>query len=260
MSGIREYKVLVGRRAAVALLVALAAVSTSAAFAGRLVDFADRVQVAPLRLAVAPTPPLPVPRYDTSGTYPHVHGSAPTTAVNQALRQAVLDEQRRYAPSARRAVRVSRLYRGVFQTSVVREYVSASTSVVSALLPLRELYPGGNDGDGWIAVTVRVPSGDPVTLGQLFTDPSVALPALAGAWLGRLTDGERTHCVVNYLDDYTPTLSHYRNYALTPAGIAVGFWQEPACERLAAIVPYSAIRHYLSPFGHRLIGTVRAPN
>jgi len=142
----------------------------------------------------------------------------------------------------------------------VRRYLSASTGVVSALLPMRELYPGGNDGDGWIAVTVRVPSGERVSLGQLFTDPSVALPALAGAWLGRLTDGERTYCVVNYLADYTPTLSHYKNYALTPEGIAVGFWQEPACERLAAIVPYSAIRPYLSPFGQRVVATVRAPS
>jgi hypothetical protein len=211
-----------------------------------------------LRVVPVATPRFSVPRYDTSGTYPQVDGgSASLVAVNHALRQAVVDEQRSYAVSARKAIRTGNPYRGVFQTQVVRRLLSASTSVVSALIPLRELYPGGNDGDGWIAVTVRVPSATSVRLDQLFRDPATALPRLAGEWLGRLTAAERTHCVTGYLSFYSPSLRHYRNFALTPTGIAVGFWQVPACERLAAIVPYAALRGYLSPLGRQLVAAVR---
>jgi hypothetical protein len=244
----------VGRRQIFALTLAASALCAPAAIG----DTDHAGSVAPLRVVQVATPRFPVPGYDTSGTYPQVRGSlVRLNAVNEALRQAVVGEQRSYAVSARKKLRAGNSYRGVFQTSVVRRYLSASTGVVSALLPLRELYPGGNDGDGWIAATTRVPSGERVSLGQLFNDPAVALPALAGAWLGRLSDGERRFCVVNYLSDYSPTLRHYRNFALTPRGIAVGFPQEPACERLVAVVPYSAIRRHLSPLGRQLVAAVR---
>jgi len=243
-----------GPRRIFALVVAVYVLSASAA----LGEAGHAHAITSLRVVQAPTPRFTVPRYDTSGTYPQVQGgSTSLIAVNHALRQAVLDEQQSYAVSARKAVRTGNPYRGVFRTGVVRRFLSASTSVVSALIPLRELYPGGNDGDGWIAVTVRVPSGKGVGLGQLFNDPAAALPRLAGVWLGRLTDGERTHCVANYLGFYSPSLRHYRNFALTPTGIAIGFWQVPACERLAAIVPYAALRGYLSPLGRQLIAAVR---
>jgi hypothetical protein len=243
-----------GRRRTFALLIGISLLSTSAA----LGEARYTKAAAPLKVVQVATPRFLVPRYNTFGTYPQVRGGrASLIAVNDALTQAVLREQRFYAVSARKAVRTRNPYRGVFQTGVVRRFLSASTRVVSALLPVRELYPGGNDGDGWIAVTIHVPSAERVGLGQLFNDPAVALPALAGAWLGRLSDGERIFCVVNYLTDYSPTLRHYRNFALTATGIAVGFWQEPACERLVAVVPYRSIRRYLSPLGRQLVAAVR---
>jgi hypothetical protein len=50
-----------------------------------------------------PTPPLRVPGYDTSGTYPQVKGrNVDLRAVNAALRAAVLADQRAYTPYARR--------------------------------------------------------------------------------------------------------------------------------------------------------------
>jgi hypothetical protein len=252
--GSRGYKVCVGPSRIFALVVGACMLTASVAFG----EPGHAQAVSSLRVVQAATPRFNVPRYDTSGKYPEVRGgSASLIAVNHALRQAVVNEQRSYAVSARKAVRTGNPNRGVFQTGVVRRLLSASTGVVSALIPLRELYPGGNDGDGWIAVTVRVPSGKRVSLVELFKDPAIALPRLAGVWLGRLTDDERTHCVANYLRFYSPSLTHYRNFALTPNGIAVGFWQAPACERLAAIVPYAAIRGYLSPLGRQLVAAVR---
>ena len=65
----------------------------------------------------------------------------------------------------------------------------------------------GNAGNGWIAMTVRVPSGRRVTLGQLFRDPLIALPVLGRAWLSRLSEGKREFCVMDFLSDQTPTSS-----------------------------------------------------
>jgi hypothetical protein len=131
--------------------------------------------------------------------------------------------------------------------------------VVSALLPAQELYPCGNDGNGWVSVTVRVPSGEPVTLGQLFQDPSGGPNALAVGFFHAVAPDWRLTCVVKDLPRYQPTLRNYRYFALTPRGLALGFWQEPACNRIEGIVPYRALRPYLSSLGKMLVAGVRTP-
>ncbi len=103
----------------------------------------------PLRVVAAPTPRFPVPRYDTSGTYPQVRGDLDLRAVNVGLRKAVRADQREYAPSARRSIRVKNGYRGIYQTAIDWRLLSASTVVVSALLPAIKLHPGGNEGRTW---------------------------------------------------------------------------------------------------------------
>jgi hypothetical protein len=130
---------------------------------------------------MAPTPPLPVRRYHTSGTYPQVRDKVDLEAVNAALREAVLADQRAYTPYARKEKpRVVYRETGVYRTAVDRKLVSASTVVVSALMPAtRELFPGQHEGDGWLAVTVRVPSGVRVTMSDLFANPDQGLRVLA---------------------------------------------------------------------------------
>jgi hypothetical protein len=98
--------------------------------------------VSALTVVDASTPRFPVPRYDTSGTYPQVRGGGlDLRKVNAALREAVLADQREYAPDARKAARIPNRYRGVYRTSIDRRLLSASTVVVSALMPATELYP-----------------------------------------------------------------------------------------------------------------------
>jgi hypothetical protein len=174
--GRRGYNVCMGRRRTFALLIGISLLSTSAA----LGEARYTKAAAPLKVVQVATPRFLVPRYNTFGTYPQVRGGrASLIAVNDALTQAVLREQRFYAVSARKAVRTRNPYRGVFQTGVVRRFLSASTRVVSALLPVRELYPGGNDGDGWIAVTIHVPSLSESVWGSSSTiQPSLYLHSL----------------------------------------------------------------------------------
>jgi hypothetical protein len=259
----------IARRISMILITALAVLaagSISASLgrtAGRSHQTRHAVEgTAPITVVEASTPTFRVPRYATSGTYPQARGSdLDLRKVDAALHEAVLADQRAYAPDARKAARMPNPYRGVYRTSVDRRLLSASTVVVSALLPATELYPGGSLGKGWLAMTVRVPSGAPVRIGQLFTDSTRGLRVLADAWKAqfRRVNPDAWQCVRLHLRDYRPAPSNYRYFALTSRGIAVGFWQEPACNRLQATVPYTLLRPYLSSLGKQLVDGVRRP-
>jgi hypothetical protein len=185
-----------------------------------------------------PTPRFPVRRYDTTGTYPQVRdGGVDVAAVNAALLEAIRADQREYTPRARRNVaRTVPNARGIYSTSVDRRLVSASDVVVSALLPATKLYPAGTQGKTWVAATVEVPSGRAVGIEELFAEPRRGLRTLARAWLGR---ARRTWapCMRLVPDEFRPTAANYRYFALTPRGLAVGFWQPPSCNRIHEIVP-----------------------
>lgn len=213
----------------------------------------------PLRLAAAPTPPLPVWRFDTTGTYPQVRNhNVDLTAVNAALRAAVVDDERAFAPYARREKpRVAYKVHGVYRTEVDRKLVSASTVVVSALMPrTHELFPGQSGGDAWLGVTVRVPGGARVRISNLFVSPGRGLHALATAAKAGLRRTGAAACLRAYPDVYTPTVENYGAFALTPTGLAVGFPEVAACYRLVAVVPYAILRPHLSRLGARLVDGV----
>jgi hypothetical protein len=251
-----------------------AAILCAAAYSGNPDRFARPDQVVTLTVARSPTPPLPVRHYRTSGTYPQVSGGRlDLKAVNAALRKTVLDEERRFAQVALKQEAKALpppQYFGTFQTSTNLTLISASTVVVSALVPLEELFPGGTDGAKWLSVTVRVPSGSRVRLLDLFAHPSQGLRALAEAVRGRVVTGNR--CVGSalrarfgriFLKGFAPTLENYRHFALTASGLTVGFPNGqiayPGCGRIYATVPYAALRPYWSKLGSEMVAGVRQP-
>jgi hypothetical protein len=220
----------------------------------------ERATVVALRVIEARTPPLRVPRYDTRGTYLQVRGSGlDLRAVNSTLRAALFADQKAYAPYARRE-KPGTVYRahGVYRTAVDRKYLSASTALVSALMPLtREPFPGQHEGDGWLAITVQVPSGKRVRISDLFTNPKRGLHALAAAWKAQIRRTSGAPCLRIYRDHYRATAANYRAFALTPRGLAVGSWELAACYRLVATVRYGLLRPYLTKTGAELIKGVR---
>lgn len=218
--------------------------------------------VSALVVVRAPTPPLRVARFDTSGTYPQVSGPGDgLRRVNAALRGAVLADQRTYAAYARREKpKIQYKAHGVYRTVVDRRLLSASTVVVTTLMPTtRELFPGQHGGDGWLGITVRVPSGTRVTIRDLFRNPNRGLRVLAGAWKARIRQGPGGPCLRIYSDVYEATAENYGAFALTARGIAVGSPEVEACYRLVATVPYRVLQSYLSDLGARLVDGVRAP-
>lgn len=237
------------------LLVFLSALVLAAVTA---VADVGRTRVRSFALVSAAPPCLPVRDYVTSGAYPNVRGSSKTVArTNIALRRVVVRDQRSYAPLARRHSVLNGA--GIYETAIDRGLTSASTVVVSALIPALKLYPGGNDGQTWISATVDVRSGRAVSLPQLLANPSLALPVLARDWKARLRHTMLWAYVAEDAAGYTPSFAHYRYFALTPTGLAFGFGQEPGGSRFSAVIPYRLVHPFLSPLGRRLVAGVRQP-
>ena len=81
--------------------------------------------------------------------------------------------------------------------------ISASTVVVSALLGVG-VFNGDRTDPGWVSVTLRVPSGAPVAVSELFADPSLGLRVFGNAWRARLSRGERACVAPDYVGTYAP--------------------------------------------------------
>jgi hypothetical protein len=263
---------------ALALLVGLTACATGSADRSRA-SIAAASRALPLAVFKARTPPVGLPNYHTSGFYPQVSdGRSRLEAVNAELRNAVLRRERSYAAHVRREYadwpalfRPSFGDHGTFKTSLRADLISASTVVVSALMPVREVIPGGNGGANWVSVTVQVPSGVPVRIGALFKRPTPALRAIAKAARRNVLANNR--CIRKTFWDpivhalhaqgFMPKPSNYRYFALTPRGLAIGFQIEqvggPQCGRAVGFVPYAVVRPYLSELGRKLVAGVRAP-
>ncbi len=215
-------------------------------------------EVRSLAVVGAATPCFPVQGYVTSGAYPNVRGSSWRVArTNVALRQAVVADQLRYAPAASRHTAPNGP--GIYETAIDEQLISASTVVVSALIPALETYPGGGDGQTWISATIEMRSGNSVSLRDLLANPRLALPLLVKDWKNRLRGTQPWPYVAENPARYTPTLAHYRHFALTPRGLVFGFPQAPAGSRFAAVIPYRFVHPYLSSLGRRLVAGVRRP-
>jgi hypothetical protein len=224
-----------------------------------------------LRITEVPIPKLDVPKYITRGTYPQVaDGHTPLAKVNAALTNVVRSEQRRYA----RVVRKSQKDfpplddQGLFATNFRSGVASASSVVVSTLIPLTRRFPSGTGGQTWLSATIRVPSGRSVSVGDLFADRSRGLRALAAAVRRQVVAGNS--CIRQSIDElpeyasgFAPTTSNYQHFALTASGLAIGLEGAQvgfvACNRVRTTVSYARLRAELSPLARKLIANIRQP-
>lgn len=209
-----------------------------------------------LGLVNAATPCFPVQNYVTSGVYPNVRGdSKGAVRTNFALLRAVTTDQRRYARAARG--HAADTGAGTYQTQVDQNLISASTVVVSALIPTLKLYPDGTGGQTWISATVDVHSGQAVSLRQLLANPTLALAVLARDSQALLRPAGPASHPAGDSPGNKPSLANYRYFALTPTGLALGL--RPLGRRAAAIIPYRLVHPYLNQLGRHLVAGVRRP-
>lgn len=236
--------------------------------------------IEPLTVYEVRTPPVTLPNYQTSGTYVQVASDrVDLMSVNATLRNAVLSSQRHYARYVRENVmpRVPMIFeppypfRGVYRTSPRLRLISASTLVVSVLIPLERRVPGGTGSATWLAATVQIPSGSRVGLLQLFSEPTRGLRALASEAKRQVLASNA--CVRASFENpigrrlnargFAPRVRNYQRFGLTSTGIAVGFPQGRigggSCGSVLTIVRYEAIRPFLSTLGERLVAGIRNP-
>src|SRR5438477_3598784 len=150
---------------------------------------ASPAPVRPLAVLKAPVPPVGLGNYRTSGFYPQFADQGrPLEQVDAAVGRVVRRAERSYARATRRRyAKWPQMFLpgfgdpGTYKVSIRHDTMSASTRVVSALLPVRQLYPGGNGGAMWLSFTLQVPSVRSVPLAALFAQPARALAVVARA-------------------------------------------------------------------------------
>lgn len=233
-----------------------------------------------LSVETAPVPTLAIPNYETSGRYPQVGGATGLDSVNRALREEIQNDQRNYIKQERKlygttlddpSVNGPGLYDMGFEPSLM----VANTTMVSTMYPSQELYPGGNDGSGWMHFTAFVSSGQQaVELDDILADGPTGLRTVA-SYVKKHVLAANSCVADDYYNDFfndgsgptyaggfTPTWSNYQDFALTRAGIDIGLQQGQvgveACGAIRITVPWSAVRPHLSSTGAALYEAVVA--
>jgi hypothetical protein len=158
---------------------------------------------------------------------------------------------------------------GDFGSQPYQGQISASSAVVSALIPVISVLPGGNDGELWAAGTYLVPSGAPVSLQSLFASPSQGMTEMAR--LARAAFTAKYSCISQdasafgndpFEPDWAPTPSNYRYWSMTPAGLSIGFINgfvaDEACGRMQVTLGWSQLRPWLTTSAGQLISELRS--
>ena len=186
--------------------------------------------------------------------------------VNAALRSLITSDQQRardgfkqYPPP------VPGSDPGIYSSDPSSGRSSASSAVVSYLIATTALYPGGNDGDGWTSATLLVPSAKAVSFTDLFSDPQQSLTTIAALAKDNFISADA--CLAQSLtqgfgtDGLTPTPDNFRQFAITPAGLSIGFQQgqlgAEACGRKLFTVSWDKLRPLLSAEGNQLVSELR---
>jgi hypothetical protein len=231
---------------------------------------AQRSSVRSLRIINVTAPEVPSRQVRTEGAIPQVVGPR-WAVVNRAIRNVVVLDQRHFAASVASRNIDSRTAPGAYETKPNRRLISASTVVLSALIPTIRRLPGLNGGAGWLSITLDTASGKQIHWADLFTHPTVGLSLVASSARHLLVANNR--CVRNSLNDPTighsfasgfrPTKRNYRYFALLNRGIAVGFPLGQVggivCGRVTVVIGYARFERLLSRQGTRLVSNVRPP-
>jgi hypothetical protein len=228
-----------------------------------------------------PTQSLGVSHYVTSGTYPQVAGSGEWRSVNRALFSSFAGTEAQFARAARNELQglgpILPSESGLYKTAPDESLMSASSKIISIMLPTDSAYPAGVFTEDWQSVTVLVPSGARVDLLQrLFKDPAAALRIISIDTFRGISSGNSPadKCVQMLYaplkvgvgtapGGFAPRQTNYRFMALTSDGLAIGIPQgqvaSDSCGSVSFKIRYTSLEHYLSKGGKQLISWVRQP-
>lgn len=209
------------------------------------------------------------PHYQTQGGYPQVYGVGGLDAVNSALAlhfTSIEDNTRRsFAGLAQEETSSQAGETGEYATNPAQGVLYTDQMIVSVLVPLTAVPPGGTGGESWIAETLLVPSGRVVQISDLFTQPSSAMAALRPLVASGLIAS--SECLVQSLgqidagvssleSDLQPDPATFAHFAVTRYGLTVGFPQgtisDEACGNVSATLAWTQLQPMLSALGVRI--------
>jgi hypothetical protein len=210
---------------------------------------------------------IPLPqgggKLKVTGDYIQVTGMPGSDRVNEMLHRLVLDSLAGAQRTASSTSSAPGSDPGEYAVRGVEADFLATDSVVSVLIPVSFQLPGGGTPlDGWLALTVRAPLGEPVAVTDLFTDPAAALNALGREVIKEL---RADSCVGEVFDSFQPhvdwdTAEPYSRFSLTAAGLALGFDKYQvgpgACGPVRVVVPWTELSRLMT---REALGWVASP-
>jgi hypothetical protein len=200
--------------------------------------------------------------FTVTGSVPQLrHAGASEAALNERLRsvveQGITEAEASVRPTSGR-------FAGGGEFGIIpdRSLISANSVLVSALLPVTASRPYGTGSPYWLSVTITVSSPrSTVSISHVITAAGFGL--LAKSLRARL---EGNRCVEQLASKElsratAPMASSFRQFAMLPSGLAVGF---PAsangplyeCGSPYVVIPYSQIAGAMSPAGKALAEAV----
>jgi len=192
------------------------------------------------------------------GSVPQLrHAGSHEAALNEHLRsvveQAIRQAERSVRPTSGRFAGG-----GEFGIMPVRSLIFANSVLFSALLPAVESRPHGTSAPYWLSVTMEA-SSPRSTVGISGVITAAGFGLLAKSLRSRL---EKNRCVTQWASSRAlasataPKATSFRQFALLPAGLAVGFPASPSSPMYECasfyVIPYSELAGAMSPAGKAL--------
>jgi Protein of unknown function (DUF3298) len=205
--------------------------------------------------------------FTTEGNYVQVSGINGLEAVNAVLKNLIVQDQQNdqttnpdYMTQCRNKTADCWYDSGSVEGQLI---ISASSSVVSVLMPTNVNY-GGVNNESWVSATLSTQTAQPITFADLFSDTSQALVAISNAAQAELL--ARNECLpTDYnmlnqgLDPTNP--DNFRHYAISPSGLTIGFDRYQlgigACGGPSVTIPWSQLHSYLSLGGGQIVSLLR---
>jgi hypothetical protein len=267
---IRRFRPLAASPTNIATLLAILLLTVAGCDSSSRHAAQDTKHTAALRLTELRTPALRVPGYHTTGTFPQFKAAALNLGiVNAAIRTAVVQAEAQYARWARKELASFskigiRPLGGNYKTQTERRLISASSRLVSVLIPVTRRIGGGPESQDWLALTMDVRSGARISLERLFVNPSMAFRTAARYVRGALRSNNCFRSTSEYWrSGLGPAAANFRSFALTVRGIVFGFSSgqiaAAGCGGFAITVPFDIIKPYLSVIGRQSIAVSRSP-
>ncbi len=208
--------------------------------------------------------------FTTNGDYVQVSGINGLEAVNAVLKNLIVQDQQKdqtanqdYINQCRNKTQDCWYASGSTEGQL---FISASSSVVSVLIPTNVNF-GGVNNESWVSATLLAETARPITFADLFSDTSQALVAISQAARAELLttndcvkedyDSANATGFVNSLnlglDSTNP--DNFKHYAISPSGLTIGFDRyqigSGACGGPSVTIPWSQLQSFLSLYGRQ---------